>query len=122
MKRMLLVLVLLLLTTTLFAIDGSVGFGWQKKSENGYQHGPFYMQMDLEQELYSSTVYGSFIVEMANKPDTSFPSVSQSLYTIGWSIVLTPFTMSIEKCGAILSSAFREFEYTKIEFSISGHI
>jgi hypothetical protein len=122
MKKLLFVFIFVLLTSTLFALDGKVGFGWQDKSENGYQHGPFYMRMDLAQELGISTFSGGCTIEMSNKPDTSFPSVSQGFYSVGWSLNLDPFTMTIGHDGTFMSDTPAEFGYTKIEICINGHL
>jgi hypothetical protein len=122
MKKALLVFVLIMVVTTLSALDGVVGFGWQDKHADDYQYGPYFMRMELEQDFFSSTVYGGFLVEMANEPDTSFPSVSQSFYTIGWSIHLLPFTMTVERGGSIMVEEPMDIGYTRIEITIEGYI
>jgi len=110
-----------MLATTLFAIDGSVSFGWQDKRTGIYHHGPFYMDMSLSQPFDSYTIYGLFGVEMDKTIDAVFPAPSQSHYAFGVSVELSPFVFSVEHGESIIIDGYAKNEYTKVGITITGH-
>lgn len=69
MKRLKTLLLLLLLSLPLFALDCNLSLGYQEKYTNAFVHAPIYVSINLWQDLGNLQLYGNYINEM-NSTDT----------------------------------------------------
>ena len=123
MKKLLFVFIFVLLTSTLFALDGKVGFGWQDKYTYLHHHDPYYVKLSVWQDIWRIQLYGEYVNEFHKSPTTMSFRPSQDYYTVGAVLELEPFTLTVEHqcyhpviCWHETSSGLNG-GYTKVEIS-----
>jgi len=82
MKRSIILLVLIFLFPSLFALDCSVSMGYQQKYTNGIAHDPIFVSLKVYQDIGNFQIYGKYQNEFhINSQTTAMPT--QDYYTVG---------------------------------------
>ena len=99
MKRIFLIVVILVIGFSIFAINSTVAIGYQQKITMNHLHSPYYVSIDLWQDLGEFTLYGNYKTEMQFGYIHWYLCPNQDYATIGLSYDFQIFEMSIEHCS-----------------------
>ncbi len=126
MKKVLLLLVILLLSISLYAIDSSVSFGVQNRVTDFKLHSPMYITIDIWQDIGNFRAYGEYTNELTTSDDSWTFSPTQDYFTVGVSYDFDIFIVRLEHQCSHPVKNYAEVDsklyssYTKIEVTIGS--
>ena len=96
MKKIIICIIVLLVSFSLFAIGTSLTLGYQSKNTNYHIHDPIYISIDLWQDIGDLKLYGNYTNEMSRNTEswTFFPS--QDYFIVGATYDFTAFRITAE--------------------------
>ena len=121
MKKPTTIILLLLISTSLFALGCNLSLGYQEKYTNSFEHAPIYVEINLWQDFNNLRLYGNYVNEM-NSTDSWQFAPSQDYFTVGATYDFTAFKITAEHMcqhpvvsGGVnkgLSGGYTKFEIT----------
>ena len=126
MRKLLIIVLLLCLSFPLFSIDARISLGWQDKYTYLHHHDPYYVKLSVWQDIWRIRLYGEYVNEFHKSPSSMFFWPTQDYYTVGATLEIDPFTLTVEHqcyhpviCWHETSSGLNG-GYTKVEISFGN--
>lgn len=95
MKKLLVLISILFLSLSLYAIDASLTLGYQYKLTGHHAHDPLYISLNIWQDIGDFKLYGNYTNEMSKTESYMFLP-SQDYFTVGASYNFKQITLKIE--------------------------
>jgi S-adenosylmethionine synthetase len=111
--------------SSILAVEAGITLGYQTKKTNDYMHAPYYVSIDLYQDIGDFRLYGKYSNEM-RKSVSSFMFVPlQDYFTLGASYTMKQITFCIEHMCQHPVVTKEQYEgilggYTKFEIRIGS--
>ena len=96
MKKLTILLSILFLSISLFAIDTSLTLGYQEKITGSHIHDPIYVSIDLWQDIGDFRIYGNYTNEMSKSETSWMFAPSQDYFTVGATYDFQAFRITAE--------------------------
>jgi S-adenosylmethionine synthetase len=121
-----LIVFLLICISSIMAVEAGITLGYQKKKTNDFLHAPYYVSIDLYQDIGDLRLYGKYSNEMKKSVSTFMFVPFQDYFTIGASYQIKQITFCLEHMcqHPVVSKDLYEGisgGYTKFEVRIGTH-
>lgn len=127
MKKIMVFIVILLTSLSLFAMSSSITMGYQSKRSNNHVFSPIYTSLHLWQDIDNFKLYCTYTSEMQKSTDSWGFTPSQDYFTVGASYNFKQITLRVEhQCShpVVPNGHFNgiDSDYTKFEITIGDTI